>query len=154
MVGRHQSAGEDGLHPQYFNTGTSIFYHQRWVSWLIRAACVQPDTLSIARTKLVAVDHAIRITVHASAGTLGLTSHLSVTLPIRVLSMLSVDPPTSVSLPPNMLTVTHTNRPDVDNGLCLHLPYSGSENHADFPPSYRTRPPSLEHPQDIRVSGG
>ena len=113
--------------------------------------CFQPDALSIARTELVAVDHAIRITVYASAGPLGLTSHLSVTLPIRVLSMLSVDPPTAVSLPPNMLTVTHTSGPEVGNGLCLHLPYSGSENRVE-PPSYRTRPPSLEHPQDITVS--
>lgn len=116
--------------------------------------CFQPDALSIARTELVAVDHAIRITVYASAGPLGLTSHLSVTLPIRVLSMLSVDPPTAVSLPPNLLTVTHTSGPElpeVVNGLCLHLRYSGSENRAE-PPSYRTRPPSLEHPQDIAVS--
>jgi len=108
--------------------------------------------LSVARTELLAVDHAIRVTVYASAGTLDLTSHLSVTLPIRVLSMLSVDPPTSVSRPPNVLTVTQTNRPDVVNGLCLHLPPSGTENHADLPPSYRTRPSSLEHPQDITVS--
>jgi hypothetical protein len=115
---------------------------------------LQPDTLSVARTELLAVDHAIRVTVYASAGTLGLTSHLSVTLPIRVLSMISVDPPTSVSCPPNMLTVTNTNRPDVVNGLCLHLPPSDAENHADLPPSYRTRPSSLEHPRDIPVSDG
>ena len=106
----------------------------------------------MARTELIAVDHAIRITVYASAGTLGLTSHLSVTLPIRVLSMLSVDPPTAVSLPSNMITATHTSRPEVVNGLCLHLSNSGSGNRADFPPSYRTRPPSLEHPQDGTVS--
>lgn len=110
---------------------------------------IPPDTLSVARTELLAVDHAIRVTVYASAGTLGLTSHLSVILPIRVLSMISVDPPTSVSRPPNMLTVTNTNRPDVVNGHCLHLPPSDAENHVDLPPSYRTRPSSLEHPQDI-----
>jgi hypothetical protein len=115
---------------------------------------LQPDTLSVARTELLAVDHAIRVTVYASASTLGLTSHLSVTLPIRVLSMISVDPPTSVSRPPNTLTVTNTNRPDVVNGLCLPLPPSDAENRTDLPPSYRTRPSSLEHPQDIPVSDG
>lgn len=115
---------------------------------------LQPDTLSVARTELLAVDHAIRVTVYASAGTLGLTSHLSVTLPIRVLSMISVDPPTSVSRPPNMRTVTNTNRPDVVNGPCLHRPPSDAEKHADLPPSYRTRPSSIEHPQDIPVSDG
>ncbi len=110
--------------------------------------------MSVARTELLAVDHAIRVTVYASAGTLGLTSHLSVTLPIRVLSMLSVDPPTFMSGPPNMVTATQTNRPDVVNGLCLHLSPGGSENPVDFPPSYRTRPSSLEHPRDITVSDG
>ena len=115
---------------------------------------LQPDTLSVARTELLAVDHSIRVTVYASAGTVGLTSHLSVTLPIRVLSMISVDPPTSVSRPPNMLTVTNTNRPDAVNGHCLHLPPRDAGNHVDLPPSYRTRPSSLEHPQDIPVSDG
>ena len=113
---------------------------------------LQPDTLSVARTELLAVDHAIRVTVYASAGTLGLTSHLSVTLPIRVLSMISADPPTSISRPPNMLTTTSANRPVVVNGLCLHLPPSDAENRVDLPPSYRTRPSSLEHPQNIPVS--
>jgi hypothetical protein len=116
--------------------------------------CLQPDTLTVARTELLAVDHAIRVTVYASAGTLGLTSHLSATLPIRVLSMISVDPPTFVSRPPNMLTVTNTNRQGVVNGLCLHPPLSDAKNQADLPPSYRTRPSSLEHPRDNPVSDG
>jgi hypothetical protein len=66
--------------------------------------------------------------------------------------MLSVDPPTSVSRPPNVPMATLTDRPDVVNGLCLRLPVGDSENRTEMPPSYRTRPPSLEHPQDIPVS--
>lgn len=113
---------------------------------------LQPDALSIARTEFLAVDHAIRVTIYASAGTIGLTSHLSVTLPIRVLSMLSVDPPTSVSRPPNMPMIAHAKGPDVINGLALHLQDSSFEHLTDSPPPYRTRPPSVEHPQDISVS--
>jgi hypothetical protein len=112
---------------------------------------LQPDALSIARSELLAVDHAIRVTVYASAGTLGLTSSLSVTLPIRIVSMLSVDPPTSVSRPLDILVSTHANGPSAANGLDLRQ-YSGPENRPDSPPPYRTRPPSLEHPQDISVS--
>ncbi|KAI0304560.1 hypothetical protein BC826DRAFT_800 [Russula brevipes] len=52
---------------------------------------IPSDALSITRTGLLAVDHAIRVTVYASAGPIGLTSHLSVMLPIHILSMLSVD---------------------------------------------------------------
>jgi hypothetical protein len=130
------------------------YYSIKCGSCLISSGkCPQSDALSIKRTGLLAVDHAIRVTVYASAGPIGLTSHLSVMLPIHILSMLSVDPPTSVSCPPNMRPITHTNRPDLVNGLCLHLPY-GSERRADSPPPYRTRPPSLEHPQGITVSGG
>ncbi|KAH9997738.1 hypothetical protein BJV74DRAFT_768257 [Russula compacta] len=113
---------------------------------------IPPDALSITCTKLLAVDHAIRITVYASSSTLGLTSHLSVTLPICVMSMLSVDPPTSVGRPPNMVTATHTNRPDMLNGLCLDLRHSAFKHRVDSPPPYRTRSPSLEHPHDITVS--
>ena len=119
---------------------------------LVRGVYPQSDALSIARTELLAVDHEIRITVYASAGTLGLTSHLSVTLPIRVLSMLSVDPQTSLGRPLNVPTVTHANRSDIVNGLALHFGEGGSEHLADSPPPYRTRPSSLEHPQDNTVS--
>jgi hypothetical protein len=59
-----------------------------------------------------------------------------------------------MSGPPNMVTATQINRPDVVNGLCLHLSPGGSENPVDLPPSYRTRPSSLEHPRDITVSDG
>jgi hypothetical protein len=111
---------------------------------------LQPDALSITRTEFLAVDYAIRVTIYASAGTIGLTSHLSVTLPIRVLSMLSVDPPTSLSRPPNMPMITHAKGPDVINAL--HLQDSGSEHLTDSPPPYRTRPPSVENPQNITVS--
>lgn len=112
---------------------------------------LQPDELSITRTEFLAVDHAIRVTTYASAGTIGLTSHLSVTLPIRILCMLSVDPPTSVS-PPNMPMITHAKGPDVINGLALHLQDSRYEHLTDSPPPYRTRPPSVESPQNIIVS--
>ncbi|KAI9512501.1 hypothetical protein F5148DRAFT_973425 [Russula earlei] len=109
---------------------------------------IPPDALSIARTELLAVDYAIRITIYVSASTLGLNSQLSITLPIRVLSMLSVDPPTFVSHPPNTHTITRTNGPDGPNGLCLQLPYSAPDHRVDSPPTYRTRPLSLAHPQD------
>jgi len=112
---------------------------------------LQPDALSIARTEFLAVDHAIRVTIYASAGTIGLTSHLSVTLPIRVLSMLSVDPPTPMS-PPNMPMITHAKGLDVINGLALHLQDRSSEHLTDSPPPYRTRPPSVENPKNITVS--
>ncbi|KAI0257218.1 hypothetical protein BJV78DRAFT_19938 [Lactifluus subvellereus] len=115
---------------------------------------IPPDALSIARSKLLAVDHAIRVTVYASAGTLGLTSRLSVTLPIRVVSMLSVDPPAPASRPPDILVSAHPNEPSVANdGLDLRES-SGPENRPDSPPPYRTRPPSLEHPLGITVSDG
>ena len=123
------------------------------VSWLISYSTPQPDALSIARSELLAVDHAIRVTVYASAGTLGLTSRLSVTLPIRIVSMLSVDPPTSVSRPPDILVSAHPNEPSVANGFDLRQ-FSGPENRPDSPPPYRTRPPSLEHPLGIPVSDG
>ena len=40
------------------------------------------------------------------------------------------------------------------NGLGPHLRNGGSGHQPDSPPPYRTRPPSLEHPQDIAVDGG
>jgi len=73
---------------------------------------------------------------------------LSVTLPIRILSMLSVDPQTSFGRPLNVPTATH----DMVNGLALHFGDGDSEHLADSPPPYRTRPPSLEHPQNNIVS--
>ena len=77
---------------------------------------------------------------------------MSVTLPIRILSMLSVDPQTSLGRPLNVPMVTHANGPDIANGLALHFGDGGSEHLADSPPPYRTRPSSLEHPQDNTVS--
>ncbi|KAF8260742.1 hypothetical protein EI94DRAFT_1609891 [Lactarius quietus] len=114
---------------------------------------VPPDTLSVARSRLLAVDHAIRVTVYASSGMLGLTTHLSVTLPIRIVSMLSVDPPTSVASPGDMIGVTHDRdgRPNGSSGE-PRLHHSEVEHRTDAPPSYRTRPPSLEQPQNITVS--
>ncbi|KAH9044562.1 hypothetical protein EDB85DRAFT_1854148 [Lactarius pseudohatsudake] len=114
---------------------------------------VPPDALSVARSKLLAVDHAIRVTVYASAGVLGLTTHLSVTLPIRIVSMLSVDPPTSVASPGDMIGATY-NRDGGLNGSSEEPPQHRSEleNRTDPPPTYRTRPPSLEQPQNTIVS--
>ncbi|KAH9049404.1 hypothetical protein EDB84DRAFT_1261024 [Lactarius hengduanensis] len=114
---------------------------------------VPPDALSVARSKLLAVDHAIRVTVYASAGVLGLTTHLSVTLPIRIVSMLSVDPPTSVASPGDMIGATH-NRDGGLNGSSGEPRQHRSEleNRTDPPPTYRTRPPSLEQPQNTIVS--
>ena len=129
---------------------SSINYRASWLN--SNGMRLQPDALSIARTELLTVDYAIHVTIYASAGTMGLTSHLSVTLPICVLSMLSVDPPTSVSRPPNMPMIMHAKGLDVINGLALHLQDSSSGRLADSPPPYRTRPPSVEHPQDIAVS--
>lgn len=110
---------------------------------------VPPDALSVARSKLLAVDHAIRVTVYASAGVLGLTTQLSVTLPIRVVSMLSVDPPTSVASPSDMIGAT-CNRDGGLNGSSGEPRQHRSklENRTDPPPTYRTRPPSLEQPQN------
>lgn len=154
LVGRCESAREDGTHAPYPDTSTSIFLTSS-IGQLahLRRLTAQPDTLSIARSELLAVDHAIRVTVYAFAGTLGSTSCLSVTLPIRVVSMLSVDPPTSVSRPPDVLLSAHSNEPSAANGLDLYQ-HSGPENRRDSPPPYRTRPPSLEHPRDITVSDG
>ncbi|KAH9004096.1 hypothetical protein EDB86DRAFT_2130583 [Lactarius hatsudake] len=114
---------------------------------------VPPDAISVARSKLLAVDHAIRVTVYASAGMLGLTTHLSVTLPIRIVSMLSVDPPTSVASPGDMIGATH-NRDGGLNGSSgePRSHRSELENHTDPPPTYRTRPPSLQRPQNTIVS--
>jgi hypothetical protein len=113
----------------------------------------QPDALSIARSEFLAVDHAIRVTAYASAGALGLSSRLSVTLPIRIVSMLSVDPPISVSRPPDIPVPTYTNGPSAANVLGHHQ-YNGSVYGPDSPPPYRTRLPSLEHSQGTTVSEG
>ena len=67
--------------------------------------------------------------------------------------MLSVDPQTSLGRPLNVPTATHANGPDMVNGLALHFGDGDSERLADSPPPYRTRPPSLEHPQSNTVSG-
>ena len=66
--------------------------------------------------------------------------------------MLSVDPQTSLGRPLDVPTVTHAKGPDMANGLALHFWDGDSEHLADSPPPYRTRPPSLEHPQDNTVS--
>ncbi|KAI9444876.1 hypothetical protein H4582DRAFT_859335 [Lactarius indigo] len=110
---------------------------------------IPPDALSVARSKLLAVDHAIRITVHASAGVLGPTTHLSVTLPIRIVSMLSVDPPTSVASPGNMVGATHNSDSGLNGSSGEPRPHRNElENRTDPPPTYRTRLPSLEQPQN------
>jgi hypothetical protein len=84
---------------------------------------------------------------------LGLTSHLSVTLPIRIVSLLSVDPPTSVASPSDMIRATHDRdgRPNGPSGE-PRLHHSELESRTDSPPTYRTRPPSLEQPQNTTVS--
>jgi hypothetical protein len=84
---------------------------------------------------------------------LGLTSHLSVTLPIRIVSLLSVDPPTSVASPGDMTGVTYDwggrlNGPSGEP----RLHESEIEIRTDSPPTYRTRPPSLEQLQNTTVS--
>ncbi|KAH9065819.1 hypothetical protein EDB87DRAFT_892567 [Lactarius vividus] len=114
---------------------------------------VPPDALSVARSKLLAVDHAIRVTIYASAGVLGLTTQLSVTLPIRIVSMLSVDPPTSVASPGDMIGAAR-NRDGGPNGPSGEPRPHRRElgNRTDPPPTYRTRPPSLEPPQNTIVS--
>jgi len=63
--------------------------------------------------------------------------------------MLSVDPQTSLGRPLNVPTATYANGV---NGLALHFGDGDSEHLADSPPPYRTRPPSLEHPQNNTVS--
>jgi hypothetical protein len=154
LVGRCEPAREDGTHAPHPDTRTSMSLTSSAGQLAhLRRLTAQPDTLSIARSELLAVDHAIRVTVYASAGTLGLTSCLSVILPIRIVSMLSVDPPTCMSRPPDVLVSAHGNEPSAANGLD-HYQHSGPENRPDSPPPYRTRPSSLEHPRDITVSDG
>jgi hypothetical protein len=61
--------------------------------------------------------------------------------------MLSVDPPTSVVSPGDMIGAAH-NRDGGPNSGERHLHRSEVENRTDSPPTYRTRPPSLEQPQN------
>lgn len=131
-----------------------VIWFQLRTIWLISCETFsQPDALSVARSKFLAIDHAIRVTIHVSAGILGLTSHLSVTLPIRIVSLLSVDPPTSVASPGDMIRATHDQggRPYGPSGE-PRLHQSELEARTDSPPTYRTRPPSLEQPQNTTVS--
>ena len=132
----------------------------RYVSILVSASdspsatsLSQSDALSVARSKFLAVDHAIRVTVYASTGMLGLAMHLSVTLPIRVVSMLSVDPPTSVTSPDGITSATHDRnvRPNGSSGE-LRPHHSELGSRTDSPPPYRRRLPSLEQPRNSTVS--
>ncbi|EJF66931.1 hypothetical protein DICSQDRAFT_43935, partial [Dichomitus squalens LYAD-421 SS1] len=50
-----------------------------------------PDALSVPRSRLLEVEYSIRVTASAGA----LTSDVHVTLPIRIINFLSVDPPPS-----------------------------------------------------------
>ncbi|KAL0951567.1 hypothetical protein HGRIS_008249 [Hohenbuehelia grisea] len=52
---------------------------------------IPPDALSIARSRFIEVAYTLRISLNAGA----LTTDVSVTLPIRIISFLSLDPPPS-----------------------------------------------------------
>lgn len=85
-----QRAGGPELWPMRKKTFiiTSPF---RYVVLLFRTSmllsCIsQSECLSIARSKLLAVDYAVRVTISAS-------NQVTVTLPIRIINMISVDPP-------------------------------------------------------------
>ncbi|KAI0068117.1 hypothetical protein BV25DRAFT_1875318 [Artomyces pyxidatus] len=100
-----------------------------------------PDALSIARSRLIAIDYTVRVTITASTGAPGFNSELSVILPVRIASMLSVDPPPSLCLPNEALTI---------NRYCktLEMPRYMRTNRVDDTragtlPPYRTQPPSL-----------
>lgn len=54
----------------------------------------QPDSLSVTRSRLLEVEYSIRVTLSAGP----LTSDVSVTLPIRIINFLSIDPPPSAGL--------------------------------------------------------
>jgi hypothetical protein len=153
-VARCQFRREDSVQSLYSYPGTLYSgFNFRPIGSSCATTFSQPDALSVPRSKFLAVDYAIRVTAYASTGMLGLTSHLSVTLPIRIVSLLSVDPPTSVSSPGDMIGVTHDwgGRPNGPSGE-PRLHQSELENRTDSPPTYRTRPPSLEQPQNTTVS--
>ncbi|KAI0310843.1 hypothetical protein OF83DRAFT_1069868 [Amylostereum chailletii] len=100
-----------------------------------------PDALSISRSELLAVDYSLRVTVSAS-NTPGLTTDLSVVLPIRIASMVSVDPPPSFTIPNEALVINQYTK-------AFDTPHYGGKEMGTLPP-YRTQPSSPELPGSRR----
>lgn len=117
----------------------------------------QPEALSVSRSRLLEVDYSIRITVSAGA----LTSDVHVTLPVRIINFLSVDPTPSEPLlspegaytrlvpydnPLNMGTVSYGDAATLpidasSASLATDLAVS-SISSLGVPHSQRSRPPS------------
>ncbi|KAG6890010.1 hypothetical protein C0995_012970 [Termitomyces sp. Mi166 len=74
---------------------------------------LQPDALSVIRSRLLQVDYSVRVTL--SAGGKLRMSELQVILPIRIINLISIDPPPSLSplhLPQNApISATLHKRP-------------------------------------------
>ncbi|TFK92792.1 hypothetical protein K466DRAFT_659016 [Polyporus arcularius HHB13444] len=84
LLERSHSIAKGHASAQGWWTGVQPGQEAQFSHWIV----IPPEALSVARSRLVEVEYSIRVTVSAGA----LTPDVHVTLPMRIINFLSVDP--------------------------------------------------------------